>query len=95
MSVSPRSSRFLVVCAIVALLASGLPASALAKTHNVDCTKQGDLQKAIDAASSGDSIEITGRVHGQHRHQGQGPDAGRRRRAGTHGITGVAANTDG
>jgi len=95
MSVSSASSRLLVVCAIVALLAGGLPASALAKTHKVDCTKQGDLQKAIDAASSGDSIEITGVCMANIVIRDKALTLAGAAAPGPHGITGVAANTDG
>jgi hypothetical protein len=95
MSDSSRSNGFLVVCAIVALLAGGLPGSALAKTHKVDCTKQGDLQKAIDAAASGDSIEITGVCMTNIVIRDKALTLTGATAPGPHGITGVAANTDG
>ena len=95
MSDSSQSSRFLVVGAIVALLAGGLPASVLAKTYKVDCTKNGDLQKAIDAAASGDSIEITGVCMTNIVIRDNALTLTGAATPGPHGITGVAASTDG
>lgn len=82
------------VVGIVALAVVGLPLTALSKTYKSDCTKSNDLQKIIDSAANGDTIEISGICMGNIVIRdkgltliGTGP--------GPNGITGTAANTDG
>jgi hypothetical protein len=90
----PRLIQTLTVGTAAALLAAALPATALAKTYTVDCTKNGKLQATIDSAADGDVIEITGICMANILIRDKGLTLVGAASPGPHGITGVAANTD-
>ena len=77
----------------VALVGAAFPAAAATKL--VDCTKGKDLQKEIDGAASFDIIEIKGICMTNILIQDKAVTLIGHASPGPHGITGVAANTDG
>lgn len=94
MSATSSCFRVLAITCCSALIVFGLPATAWAKTYKASCDKGAVLQKVIDGAVSGDTIEISGICMGNITIRdkaltltGSGP--------GPNGITGTAANTDG
>jgi len=79
----------------ILLVALGSTATVLAKSDTVDCSKNGDLQKAIDAAANGDTIEITGICMGNIVIRDKVVSLVGASSPGPHGITGTKPDTDG
>lgn len=77
----------------MALLGAASPAAAATKL--VDCSKGKDLQKEIDNAEDGDTIEIKGICMTNVLIKDKAVTLIGHSSPGPHGITGVAANTDG
>jgi hypothetical protein len=88
------SIKTLTAGAMVALLAGGMPHTALAKTYKVDCTKNGKLQSTINSAVDGDAIEITGICQENIVIRDKRLTLVGASTPGPHGITGVAPLTD-
>lgn len=81
--------------AFLLILACSVAGSAFAKTFKIDCSKNGKVQPTIDSAADGDTIEITGTCMENILIRDKALTLKGAATGGPHGITGVAADTDG
>lgn len=87
--------RIYLLCGVIASIMMSTASDAIAATRLVDCTKNGDLQKEVNRSASGDVIQIKGICMTNVVIRDKAVTLVGHSSAGPHGITGVAANTDG